>query len=156
MMLKTVDIYTDGACSGNPGAGGYCAILLYKGVEKIISGFEQETTNNRMELLAVIKGIKALKEKCKVNIYSDSQYVISAFNDNWIENWQKNNWRNANKKEVKNADLWLELVSLIKMHNVNFIKVKGHADNEYNNRCDKIAVEEYKKVFDGLKNDNKQ
>lgn len=156
MMLKTVDIYTDGACSGNPGAGGYCAILLYKGVEKIISGFEQETTNNRMELLAVIKGIKALKEKCNVNIYSDSQYVISAFNDNWIENWQKNNWRNANKKEVKNADLWLELVSLIKMHNVNFIKVKGHADNEYNNRCDKIAVEEYKKVFDGLKNDDKQ
>lgn len=155
-MLKTVDIYTDGACSGNPGAGGYCAILLYKGVEKIISGFEQETTNNRMELLAVIKGIKALKEKCNVNIYSDSQYVISAFNDNWIENWQKNNWRNANKKEVKNADLWLELVSLIKMHNVNFIKVKGHADNEYNNRCDKIAVEEYKKVFDGLKNDDKQ
>ena len=156
MMLKTVDIYTDGACSGNPGAGGYCAILLYKGVEKIISGFEQETTNNRMELLAVIKGIKALKEKCNVNIYSDSQYVISAFNDNWIENWQKNNWRNANKKEVKNADLWLELVSLIKMHNVNFIKVKGHADNEYNNRCDKIAVEEYKKVFDSLKNDDKQ
>ena len=156
MMLKTVDIYTDGACSGNPGAGGYCAILLYKGVEKIISGFEQETTNNRMELLAVIKGIKALKEKCNVNIYSDSQYVISAFNDNWIENWQKNNWRNANKKEVKNADLWLELVSLIKMHNVNFIKVKGHADNEYNNRCDKIAVEEYKKVFNGLKNDDKQ
>ena len=156
MMLKTVDIYTDGACSGNPGAGGYCAILIYKGAEKIISGFEQETTNNRMELLAVIKGIKALKEKCNVNIYSDSQYVISAFNDNWIENWQKNNWRNANKKEVKNADLWLELVSLIKMHNVNFIKVKGHADNEYNNRCDKIAVEEYKKVFNGLKNDDKQ
>ena len=156
MMLKTVDIYTDGACSGNPGAGGYCAILIYKGVEKIISGFEQETTNNRMELLAVIKGIKALKEKCNVNIYSDSQYVISAFNDNWIENWQKNNWRNANKKEVKNADLWLELVSLIKMHNINFIKVKGHADNEYNNRCDKIAVEEYKKVFDSLKNDDKQ
>ena len=156
MMLKTVDIYTDGACSGNPGAGGYCAILLYQGAEKIISGFEQETTNNRMELLAVIKGIKALKEKCNVNIYSDSQYVISAFNDNWIENWQKNNWRNANKKEVKNADLWLELVSLIKMHNVNFIKVKGHADNEYNNRCDKIAVEEYKKVFDSLKNDDKQ
>ena len=156
MMLKTVDIYTDGACSGNPGAGGYCAILIYKGVEKIISGFEQETTNNRMELLAVIKGIKALKEKCNVNIYSDSQYVISAFNDNWIENWQKNNWRNANKKEVKNADLWLELVSLIKMHNINFIKVKGHADNEYNNRCDKIAVEEYKKVFDSIKNDDKQ
>ena len=144
--MKTVDIYTDGACSGNPGLGGYCSILLYKGVEKVISGAEQETTNNRMEMLAVIKGLEALKEPCNVNLYSDSQYVVDAFNEKWIDSWQNNNWRGSNKKEVKNVDLWLKLLELTKTHTVNFIKVKGHSDNEYNNKCDKIAVEEYKKL----------
>lgn len=144
--MKTVDIYTDGACSGNPGVGGYCAILIYNGVEKVISGSELETTNNRMEILAVIKGLETLKEPCNVNLYSDSQYVVDAFNQKWIENWQNNAWRTAGKKEVKNSDLWLKLLELTKTHVVTFIKVKGHADNEYNNRCDKIAVEEYKKL----------
>ncbi|MBO4251510.1 MAG: ribonuclease HI [Clostridia bacterium] len=142
--MKHVDIYTDGACSGNPGAGGYCAILIFNGVEKVISGGEPITTNNRMELLAVIEGLKTLKETCEVNLYSDSQYVINAINEKWLENWEKSNWRNASKKEVKNVDLWQKLIPLIKTHKVTFIKVKGHADNEYNNRCDKIAVEFYK------------
>jgi len=144
--MKTVDLYTDGACSGNPGIGGYCAILSYNGVEKIISGYELDTTNNRMELLSVIKGLQALKEPCKVNLYSDSQYVVDAFNKNWIDSWKSNGWKNASKKEVKNIDLWQSLTILIEKHFVTFIKVKGHADNEYNNRCDKIAVEEYKKI----------
>lgn len=142
--MKTVDLYTDGACSGNPGVGGYCAILIYNGVEKEISGYEIETTNNRMELLAVIKGLQCLKEPCIVNVYSDSQYVVDAFNQGWINSWQLNGWRTAGKKEVKNPDLWKILLELLNIHTVNFIKVKGHADNEYNNRCDKIAVNEYK------------
>lgn len=144
--MKTVDIYTDGACSGNPGVGGYCAILIYSGVEKVVSGSELNTTNNRMELLAVIKALECLKEQCKVNLYSDSQYVVDAFNQNWIVSWQMNGWRTAAKKEVKNVDLWQRLLELISTHTVTFVKVKGHADNEYNNRCDKIAVEEYKKL----------
>ncbi len=144
--MKTVDIYTDGACSKNPGEGGYCAILIYNGIEKVVSGAEKETTNNRMEILAVIKGLEALKEKCNVNLYSDSQYVVDAFNQGWINDWQNNNWRTAGKKDVKNIDLWQTLVALCSIHNVTFIKVKGHADNEYNNRCDKIAVSEYKKL----------
>ena len=144
--MKTIDLYTDGACSGNPGIGGYCAILSYNGVEKIISGHELDTTNNRMELLSVIKGLEALKEICFVNLYSDSQYVVDAFNKNWIEGWLSNGWKNSSNKPVKNVDLWQTLIDLTKKHSVTFIKVKGHADNEYNNRCDKIAVEEYKKV----------
>ena len=143
--MKTVDIYTDGACSGNPGTGGYCAILIYNGIEKIVSGLEEETTNNRMELIAVIEGLAALKEPCKVNLYSDSQYVINAINENWLGGWQDKNWKNALKKQVKNVDLWQKLLPLISKHKVNFIKVKGHSDNEYNNRCDKIAVSMYKK-----------
>ena len=144
--MKTVEIYTDGACSGNPGDGGYCAILIYNGIEKVISGAEKATTNNRMELLAVISGLKALNEKCNVNLFSDSQYIIDAFNQGWISNWIANNWRTAGKKEVKNVDLWKILLELMNIHVVNFIKVKGHSDNEYNNRCDKIAVNEYKKL----------
>ena len=143
-MIKSVDLYTDGACSGNPGIGGYCAILIYNGIEKVISGYEINTTNNKMELLAVIKGLQCLKEPCKVNLYSDSQYVIDAFNKSWLDSWLINGWKTSNKKEVKNVDLWKILVELTKIHSVNFIKVKGHADNEYNNRCDKIAVSEYK------------
>ncbi len=143
-MKKLVNIYTDGACSGNPGKGGYCAILIYGEVEKIVSGFENDTTNNRMELLAVIKGLEALKEPCKVNLYSDSRYVVDAFNEGWIEGWKVNGWKTSAKKEVKNVDLWQSLLSLLAVHEVTFIKVKGHADNPYNNRCDKIAVEQYK------------
>ena len=142
--MKTVDIYTDGACSGNPGMGGYCAILIYKGTERIVSGGEKDTTNNRMELVAVIEGLSALKEPCKVNLYSDSQYVINAINENWLNNWQDADWKNSSKKHVKNVDLWQRLIPLINKHRVNFIKVKGHSDNEYNNRCDKIAVSMYK------------
>ena len=144
--MKTVDIYTDGACSGNPGPGGYCAILIYGEYEKVVSGNELETTNNRMELLAVIKGLECLKEKCNVNLYSDSQYVVDAFNQSWVFAWEQNGWKTAGKKQVKNVDLWQELLQKYKMHNITFIKVKGHADNEYNNRCDKIAVSEYKKL----------
>lgn len=143
--MKTVDLYTDGACSGNPGVGGYCAILIYNGNEKIVSGYEKDTTNNRMEILAVIKGLDALKEPCNVNVYSDSQYVVDAFNQQWINLWVSNGWRTAGKKEVKNVDLWKTLLELVERNNVTFVKVKGHADNEYNNRCDKIAVDEYRK-----------
>lgn len=142
--MKTVNVYTDGACSGNPGKGGYCAILIYEGVEKVVSGFENDTTNNRMELLAVIKGLEALKFPCIVNLYSDSNYVVEAFNKGWISQWQLNGWKTAGKKEVKNVDLWQELLALVNTHQVTFIKVKGHSDNPYNNRCDKIAVEQYK------------
>lgn len=141
--MKEVNVYTDGACSGNPGKGGYCAILIYGGIEKVVSGFEDNTTNNRMELLAAIMGLKALKEPCKVNLYSDSQYLINAFNEGWLNSWQQNNWKNSNKKEVKNVDLWKEIIDLTNIHDVTFIKVKGHSDNEYNNRCDKIAVQQY-------------
>lgn len=144
--MKKVTIYTDGACSGNPGSGGFCAILICNGAEKIVSGSEVLTTNNRMELLGVIKGLEALKESCEVDLYSDSQYVVSAFSERWIYGWSKNGWKTSSKKEVKNPDLWKRLLELTKMHRVNFIKVKGHADNEYNNRCDKIAVGEYQKL----------
>ncbi len=145
--MKKVRIYTDGACSGNPGNGGYCAILIYKGIEKVVSGSELNTTNNRMELLAVINGLKKLKEPCDVEIFSDSAYVTEAFNKMWIEDWQKNNWKTSSKQDVKNIDLWKELLSYTKKHKITFIKVKGHSDNEYNNRCDKIAVSEYKKII---------
>ena len=110
--MKKVTLYTDGACSGNPGLGGYCAILIYKGFEKIISGSEVDTTNNRMELKGVIEGLKALKESCEVDLYSDSQYVISAFTENWIFDWQSKGWKTASKSPVKNVDLWQELLSL--------------------------------------------
>ena len=143
--MKEVIIYTDGACTGNPGAGGYCAILSFKGIEKIVSGGENLTTNNRMELLAVIKGLEALKEPCIVKLYSDSQYVVDAFIKDWITTWKNSGWKTAGKKEVKNRDLWERLLELLSIHTVEFIKVKGHSDNENNNRCDKIAREEYKK-----------
>ena len=144
--MKKVTIYTDGACSGNPGPGGFGAILMYNGVEKVISGGELSTTNNRMELLSVIRALSALKEPCEVDLYSDSQYVVDAFLKDWISGWILKGWKTAGKNEVKNVDLWRDLVALTKTHKVNFIKVKGHADNEYNNRCDKIAREEVKKI----------
>ena len=145
--MKKVDIYTDGACSGNPGNGGYCAILIYNGIEKTVSGSEKDTTNNRMELMAAIKGLQALKEPCDVNLYSDSKYLVDSFNLGWINDWMSNGWKNSQKKSVKNIDLWQLLLDLTTINNVTFIKVKGHSDNEYNNRCDKIAVEEYKKNY---------
>lgn len=138
--IKNVKIYTDGACSGNPGPGGYGAILIYKGIEKVISGGEPSTTNNKMEITAVVKGLELLKEPCDVTIYSDSAYVVNAIEKGWLTSWKKNNWLKADKKRVKNIDLWEELLKLLEIHNVRFVKVKGHSDNEYNNRCDKLAV----------------
>ena len=137
--MKKVDIYTDGACSGNPGKGGWASILIYNGVEKEIFGASPDTTNNRMELLAIIEGLRALKEPCEVDLYSDSAYSLDAFNKGWIDEWQKNKWRTSSKQDVKNKDLWSALLIEVGKHKVNWIKVKGHADNEYNNRCDELA-----------------
>ena len=137
--MEEVIIYTDGACSGNPGPGGWGAILMYKGNQKEISGGKNDTTNNIMELTAVVEGLKLLKFPCKVKLYSDSAYVVNAFNQKWIYGWLKNGWKNASKEPVKNKELWQELYNLTKTHEVEFIKVKGHADNEYNNRCDELA-----------------
>ena len=143
--MKEVTIYTDGACSGNPGPGGYGAILIYNGVEKEISGGMESTTNNQMEMLGVIKSLELLKEKCKVTLYSDSAYVINAINNKWIYSWKKNNWIKSDKKKAKNIELWEKILELIEKHEITFVKVKGHADNEYNNRCDKLAVMESQK-----------
>lgn len=138
--LKKVTIYTDGACSGNPGPGGYGAVLIYNGKKKEISGAKESTTNNKMELLAVIKALELLKEKCEVEVYSDSAYVVNSINNKWVYSWKKNNWIKSDKTKAKNVELWEELLKLVSFHDVKFIKVKGHADNEYNNRCDKLAV----------------
>ncbi len=138
--MKEVTIYTDGACSGNPGPGGWGAILIYNDVKKEISGASKETTNNIMEITAVLEALKLLKEKCIVKVYSDSAYVVNAFNQKWLENWEKNNWKTSGKSLVKNKELWEELYSLVKKHEVEFIKVKGHSDNEFNNRCDFLAT----------------
>ena len=136
--MEEVTIYTDGACSGNPGPGGWGTILMYNENKKEISGGKDNTTNNVMELTAVIEGLKLLKFPCKVKLYSDSAYVVNAFNQKWIYGWLKNGWKNASKEPVKNKELWQELYELTKIHEVEFIKVKGHADNEYNNRCDEL------------------
>lgn len=138
-MLKKVEIFTDGACSGNPGPGGWGAILVYEAKEKEISGFEKNTTNNRMELVAAIEALKMLKEPCSVSLYSDSAYLVNAFNQNWLDRWEINGWMNSQKKPVENKDLWQQLIELSKMHRVTWIKVKGHSDNELNNRCDELA-----------------
>lgn len=148
--MKEVELYTDGACSGNPGIGGWAAVLIYKGKQKQLSGGERETTNNRMELTAVIRGLEALKEKCNVKIYSDSAYVVNAINNGWIINWQLNGWKTSSKDEVLNKDLWEKLLDLLSNHNSTFVKVKGHSTNELNNLCDKLAVGEVQK----LKNEN--
>ena len=140
--MKYVEIYTDGACSGNPGPGGWGAILSYKGYEREISGYQDETTNNRMEVTAAIKALNTLKEPCDVSLYSDSTYLVNCFECGWIFNWARNGWKKADNSEIKNLDLWMELYRLIKVHKVNFIKVKGHSDNEYNNKCDKLATKE--------------
>lgn len=145
-VISEVTIYTDGACSGNPGPGGWAAILMAGGAKKELSGGESDTTNNRMELMAVIEGLRALKRPCKVEIYSDSAYVVNAFSQNWIDKWVRNGWKNSAKAEVANSDLWKELIKLTSVHTVKFNKVKGHADNEFNNRCDELAVAEWKKI----------
>ncbi|MCI8397436.1 MAG: ribonuclease HI [Clostridia bacterium] len=137
--MKKVIIYTDGACSGNPGPGGWGTILMYEGNKKEISGGNPDTTNNVMEMTAVIEGLKMLKYPCEVEIYSDSAYVVNAFNQHWIDGWKKKGWKNSNKEDVKNRELWEEMDRLIQNHDVTFIKVKGHSDNEYNNRCDELA-----------------
>ena len=137
--MEKVTIYTDGACSGNPGPGGWGAILMYQGNKKEISGGKKNTTNNEMELTAVIEALKMLKFPCQVDLYSDSAYVVNAFLQNWIGNWVKNNWKTSSKEPIKNQELWKELYELTKTHQVKFIKVKGHSDNEFNNRCDELA-----------------
>ena len=137
--MEEVIIYTDGACSGNPGPGGWGAILMHKNNKKEISGGNKNTTNNIMELTAVIEALKLLKYPCKVKLYSDSAYLVNGFSQGWIYNWQKNNWKTASKEPVKNKEIWQEIYHLTQVHKVKFIKVKGHADNEFNNRCDEMA-----------------
>lgn len=144
--MKIVTLYTDGACSGNPGPGGWGAILEWGGIEKELSGGEPETTNNRMELTAVIRGLQALKEPCIVELYSDSKYVIDALEKGWAVGWQKNGWRKADKKPALNPDLWETLLNLTQIHTLHYHWVKGHAENPKNNRCDELAVAEWKKL----------
>ncbi|MBQ7603047.1 MAG: ribonuclease HI [Clostridia bacterium] len=145
--MKNVIIYTDGACSCNPGPGGWGAVLMFGKAQKQISGFEANTTNNRMEMLAVINALKLLKEPCIVDLYSDSAYVVNAFLQDWVGYWKTHNWRTSGKKEVKNIPLWNELLELCDVHQITWHKVKGHADNEYNNLCDKLARDEVDKYL---------
>ena len=144
-MMKQVTIYTDGACSGNPGPGGWGAILEWNGREKELSGGERETTNNRMELSGVIFALSALKEPCAVDLYTDSKYVFDAVDKGWVYTWRKNGWRKADKKPALNVDLWERLLPLLEKHRVTWHWVKGHAENEKNNRCDALAVAQSKK-----------
>ena len=139
--MKQVTIYTDGACSGNPGPGGWGAILMYGDKQKELSGGHPETTNNRMELMSVIAALEALREPCRVQLFSDSQYLVNAVNEGWLANWQRRGWRRK-EGEVKNLDLWQRLVPLLETHEVSLNWVKGHADNPFNNRCDALAVAE--------------
>ena len=143
--MKTVEIYTDGACSGNPGPGGWGAILRYKDAEKELSGGEANTTNNRMELTAVIEALALLKEPCAVELYSDSKYVIDGLSKGWAKGWQKRGWIKSDKKPALNPDLWERLLALTDRHEMHYHWVKGHAENEKNNRCDQMAVAESKK-----------
>ena len=142
--MKQVIIYTDGACSGNPGPGGWGAILMYKEKKLEISGYEAHTTNNRMELMAPIQALKRLKEPCRVQIYSDSAYLVNAFEKHWLDNWKRKNWVKSDKKPVENQDLWQEILAFTGIHQIQWLKVKGHADNPYNNRCDELATGEIK------------
>ena len=143
--MKTVNLYTDGACSGNPGPGGWGVILEYMGHEKELSGGEDSTTNNRMELTAVIRGLEQLKEPCRVELYSDSKYVIDGLEKGWAESWKKRGWIKSDKKPALNPDLWERLLELVHTHKVSYHWIKGHAQNEKNNRCDQLAVAEWKK-----------
>ena len=156
---KRVVLYTDGACSGNPGLGGYGGILMYKDVKREYSGAEENTTNNRMEVLAVIEGLKRLKYPCEVDVYSDSAYTVNAFNEGWIYAWRQKSWKKADGKPVLNVDLWEELLKLLTVHQVVFHKVAGHADNEYNNRCDelaRVAIVELRKTLPPMHEDENE
>ncbi len=139
--MKHVDIYTDGPCRGNPGKGGWGAILVYGKTEKELSGGECSTTNNRMELTAAIKALSALKEKCEVTLYSDSKYMIDAIEKKWVYSWRDKGWKKADKSPALNPDLWEKLLKLIELHDITFVWVKGHAGHEYNERCDKLATD---------------
>ena len=143
--MKKVTIYTDGACSGNPGPGGWGCVLIYGERRLERSGFDPDTTNNRMELLAAIEGLRTLKEPCEVELYTDSAYLFNAFDKGWLEHWTRNGWKTAAKKDVENQDLWRELLELGRRHAVQYRKVKGHADNPMNNRCDELATSEIKR-----------
>jgi len=143
--LKEVDMYTDGACKGNPGAGGFCCILKYKGKEKLVSGGEANTTNNRMELRAVISGLEILREPCEVTVYSDSKYVVDAMKLGWARGWKEKGWKKSDGKTALNTDLWERLLSLSEMHRLRFVWVKGHDGHEYNERCDREAVAQAEK-----------
>lgn len=143
--MKKVEIYTDGACSGNPGKGGWGAILVYQGKEKEMSGYENPTTNNRMELTAVIEALNTLKEPCEVFLTTDSKYVCDSVTKGWVYSWQKNGWKKADKKPALNVDLWKKLLPLLQRHQVTWNWVKGHAGHPYNERCDALAVGEYAK-----------
>ena len=144
--MKHIELFTDGACSGNPGTGGWGAILRYNGVEKELSGGEKDTTNNRMELTAVIMGLKALKEPCKVTLTTDSKYVSDGISKGWAQSWKNNGWRKADKKPALNPDLWDELLNLLNLHEVEINWVKGHAGHPENERCDKLAVAYYQSL----------
>ena len=144
--MKEVELYTDGSCSGNPGPGGWGAILRFRGLEKELSGGERDTTNNRMELTAAIRGLEALKEPCRVALYTDSQYIANAINQHWLVNWKKRGWKKADKSPVLNRELWEALDAQLSRHDVTFHWVKGHADNAYNNRCDALAVAQTRKM----------
>ena len=145
--MEAVELFTDGACSGNPGPGGWCALLKAKGAQKLLSGAQKDTTNNRMELSAVINGLKALKRPCQVTVISDSKYVCDAINKNWLADWKKRNWKKSSGDAVLNPDLWEELDSLLQIHKVNFQWIKGHDGHPENELCDKTAVKEYKKLL---------
>ena len=145
--MKTVELYTDGACSGNPGPGGWAAILRWRGNEKVLSGGEELTTNNRMELTAVIRGLEALKEPCQVTVYSDSRYVVEAMEQGWALGWQARGWKRRGSGEAKNPELWARLLELADMHRLRWVWVKGHADDELNARCDALAVAESRKFL---------
>jgi ribonuclease HI len=144
-MEKKIIIYTDGACSGNPGPGGWGALLMYGSSIREISGYSPATTNNRMELSAAIEALEALKEPCTVDLYSDSSYLVNAVNEGWLKRWTVNNWKTSTKKNVENIDLWQKILKLLKLHDITFHKVKGHSDNPYNNRCDTLAREAIKR-----------
>ena len=148
--MKKITIYTDGACSYNPGPGGWGAVLIYKDTIKKISGFVSNTTNNRMELQAVISALDLVKEQCEIDIYTDSAYIYNAFTQNWIESWQNKGWRNAEKKPVLNLDLWQLLIKYNDYHQINWHKVKGHSDDYYNNVCDELARGEIEKNLNNL------
>ena len=143
--MKQIEIFTDGACKGNPGPGGWCAILRYNGVEKMISGGEKDTTNNRMELSAVLFALKALKEPCHITLQSDSKYVLDSLSKGWVYGWQKKGWKKSDGKMALNIDLWEQILPLLKKHEVEFNWIKGHAGHAENERCDAMAVAESQK-----------